>query len=93
MTQRFLSPTARSLYAQLQASLSVEQKRALDRVLFMALCESLAKGLPKNHRSYALTLLKAQDPAFDTWLHDVSPHSQIAIEEALLRTLLSLRVE
>lgn len=93
MTQRFLSPAARSLYAQLQTSLSVEQKRTLERTLFMTVCESLAKSLPKNHRPYALTLLKAQDLAFDAWLHDVSPHSRIAIEEALLRTLLSLRVE
>lgn len=93
MIQRYLSSTAKNMLAQVQLDLSVEQRRSLERVLFITLCESLAKSLPKNHRTHALILLQSQDAAFDTWLQDVSPHSRIVIEESLLRTLLSLRVE
>ncbi len=93
MIARYLTSTAQQLYSKIQPSLSLNQKRALDRLLRVSLYESLAKSLPKNHRPHALMLLKSQDTAFDAWLQDVSPHSRIAIEESLLRTLLALRVE
>lgn len=93
MIHRYLSGSAQQAYSELSAKLAVDQKRDLERVLLLTLYESLARTLPKNHRQNALILLKSQDPAFDTWLTDVSPHSRLTIEESLLRSLLSLRVE
>ncbi len=93
MIERYLTSSAQQLFGKIQPELSLNQKRSLDRLLHIALYESLARSLPKNHRQHALLLLKSQDAAFDAWLQDVSPHSRIAIEESLLRTLLALRVE
>lgn len=93
MFQRYLTPPAYQIYNAALAQLPVGQKKLLERTLTLTVYEAIAKSLPKMHRPHCLILLKSADPILDVWLQDVSPHSRLGIEEALLRTLLSLQVK